>query len=110
MTTFDLVEPLGNAGRDGRETPATTGSLRRENEIAYEHRDEELSVAGDVAFGRTSPSPRHDTVGRRVDMWFRETLGYRKEAGTWKIVHQHSSVPLDMKTMKGMLDLKPPAG
>ncbi len=76
--------------------------------IEYEQRDSELSLAGNVAFGRHFTHVRGTNVaGDRVDMWYRETLGYRKDGGTWKIVHQHSSVPLDMKTMKGLLDLKP---
>jgi hypothetical protein len=40
-------------------------------------------------------------------MWFRETMSYRRTNGRWLVTHQHSSVPLDMKTMQGRMDLKP---
>ena len=40
-------------------------------------------------------------------MWFRETVGYRKIAGRWKVTHQHSSVPFDMTSGKPLLDLRP---
>ena len=67
-----------------------------------------LDRTSHVAFGRRFTHVRGTNLaGDRVDMWFRETLGYRRDGGAWRIVHQHSSVPLDMKTMKGQLDLKP---
>ena len=111
VTTFDLVEPLMNRGRDAvKKRLQQWFSSFREN-IGYEQRGEELSIAGDVAFGHHFTHVHGTNVsGVAIDMWFRETLGYRKTGGTWQIVHQHSSVPLDMTTMKGMLDLKPPAG
>jgi PhnB protein len=40
-------------------------------------------------------------------MWFRETIGYQRIGGTWKVTHQHSSVPLDMNSTQARLDLQP---
>lgn len=46
--------------------------------------------------------------GEKVDLWFRATLGFRKIAGQWKIVHEHSSVPFYMDgSFKAAVDLKP---
>jgi ketosteroid isomerase-like protein len=33
----------------------------------------------------------------------RITMGLRQRAGAWKIIHQHTSVPIDGATMQGML-------
>jgi len=45
--------------------------------------------------------------GDKVDMWVRWTGGFEKRGGTWKIVHEHVSSPLDMKTMTAKLDAAP---
>ncbi len=47
-------------------------------------------------------------AGERVDLWFRETLGFCKIDGQWKIAHEHSSVPFYMDgSFKAAIDLKP---
>ena len=40
-------------------------------------------------------------------MWWRATQGFRRIDGRWQIVHEHSSVPFDMKSGKVSFDLKP---
>ena len=46
--------------------------------------------------------------GRSSDFWLRSTLGFRRIAGEWRIVHAHSSVPFYADaTMKAALDLTP---
>jgi PhnB protein len=48
------------------------------------------------------------TDGAKADMWFRYTAGLRRSGGTWKITHQHSSVPFYMDSgFKAAVDLKP---
>ena len=48
------------------------------------------------------------TEGMKVDLWFRETLGFRKIDGKWTITHEHSSVPFYMDgSFKAAIDLKP---
>ncbi|HKT89431.1 MAG TPA: nuclear transport factor 2 family protein [Candidatus Sulfotelmatobacter sp.] len=32
--------------------------------------------------------------------WLRETVVFRKEQGSWKIIHEHSSIPFDPETSK----------
>lgn len=51
-------------------------------------------------FGRT-------TAGQTFDMWWRATIGFHKVEGSWLIVHEHSSVPLDVDTGLASLDLVP---
>ena len=40
-------------------------------------------------------------------MWWRATQGFRRIDGKWRIVHEHSSAPFDMKSGKVSFDLKP---
>jgi PhnB protein len=48
------------------------------------------------------------TDGQKVDLWFRQTLCFRKINGTWAIVHEHESVPFCMDgSFRAAIDLKP---
>ena len=48
-------------------------------------------------------------TGRILDMYWRETLCWRKHDGEWKIMHAHSSVPFAPTTGKASVDLIPPS-
>ena len=46
--------------------------------------------------------------GHEVELWYRQTLSFRKVDGAWKIAHEHSSVPFYMDGSFGAaIDLKP---
>ena len=108
VVTFDLVEPMVHRGIDEVRARLRSWFDSFRSDIQYEHRNAELRVRGDVAFGyRTTHVRGTNVFGELIDMWFRETICFRKIEGVWKIVHQHSSVPLEVKTLKGMLDLQP---
>jgi ketosteroid isomerase-like protein len=48
------------------------------------------------------------TSGKRVDLWTRATIGFRKIDGRWLVVHEHVSVPFHMDgSERAALDLKP---
>lgn len=76
--------------------------------IGYEMRDLSITASDDVAFAH---SLNHVTGtmknGRKADMWVRWTACFRKINGRWLITHDHVSVPVDLETGKGLLDLKP---
>jgi ketosteroid isomerase-like protein len=44
---------------------------------------------------------------QKIDMHWRSTQAFQRLDGNWKIMHEHGSVPFDMKTGKTSLDLKP---
>ncbi len=64
----------------------------------------ELNVVtdGNLGFAR---SVQHFTAtgpdGKPIDITFRQSDFLHKVNGEWKIMHQHISVPVDMKTGKG---------
>jgi ketosteroid isomerase-like protein len=108
VETFDLMSPLANHGADAVRKRLSDWLGSFEGPLDYGLRDVTLAVAGDVAFDHHFTHVHGTTkTGQTIDMWFRETLGYRRVKGEWVVVHQHSSVPVDMKDMRGRIDLKP---
>jgi ketosteroid isomerase-like protein len=109
IVQFILSPPLKFAG----ETAFGREALKEwfdgfEGPLGYEVTELEVSASDDLAFCHslnhlTGTSPK----GERGDLWFRDTLCLRKIAGTWKITHEHSSVPFYMDSMKAAIDLKP---
>jgi PhnB protein len=77
--------------------------------IGYEIRDLNITIGDDVAFCHSLNRMRATTTGEeKVDLWFRESLGFRKIDGKWTITHEHSSVPFYMDgSYKAAVDLKP---
>jgi ketosteroid isomerase-like protein len=48
------------------------------------------------------------TDGEETDVWVRATLCFRKIDGVWKVVHEHTSVPLYMDgSDRAAVDLTP---
>jgi ketosteroid isomerase-like protein len=45
--------------------------------------------------------------GQQADSWLRWTACYRKIDGRWLIVHEHVSVPVDLKSGRALTDLTP---
>lgn len=45
--------------------------------------------------------------GKKIDIFWRATQGWRHVDGAWRIAHEHSSAPFDMKTGKVSFSLKP---
>jgi PhnB protein len=77
--------------------------------IGSEFRDLTIVVSGDSAYSfGLSRMTGTKTSGDEVDLWFRETLAFRKVGGRWKIAHEHSSVPFYMDgSFRAAVDLKP---
>ncbi|WP_410873264.1 YybH family protein [Nocardia sp. A7] len=78
-------------------------------EITYEVRDLRFTVGDEVAFGhafaRLSGTSRNGAA--TSGMWVRATFGLRKIEGTWLIAHDQVSVPLDIQSGTGVVDLEP---
>ncbi|MBM7044568.1 MULTISPECIES: nuclear transport factor 2 family protein [Rhizobium] len=107
IVSFTLVAPLVHQGKgaDGLENWFSTW----QGPIGGDAVDVKLTVGEDVAFwtGLVHMTGRK-IEGSEVDLWFRQTLGLRKQAGVWKIVHEHTSVPFAMDgSGRAELELKP---
>lgn len=77
--------------------------------VNYEIRDLTFTVGEDVAFGHAF-ARLHGTLnsGATTDgMWVRVTYGMRKIDGAWLIAHDQVSVPFDIGSGRGVVDLEP---
>ena len=103
---FSLAPPLAHTS-DAKNLNAWFATWQ--GPIGSEARDLTIAVSGDTAFSHgLSRMTGTKTDGAEVDLWFRETLCFRKVDGAWKIAHEHSSVPFYMDgSFRAAIDLKP---
>ena len=109
VIVFDLLDPLRYEGREaiGKRLEAWLSSFQ-EGPVGFEMRDLALTVGGDVAFCHSLNHVDATTTGGvRIDMFWRATSCFRRVGGTWKVTHEHSSVPFDMQSGRASLGLKP---
>ncbi|HEV2480616.1 MAG TPA: nuclear transport factor 2 family protein [Puia sp.] len=108
---FDVIGPLahprGIASVEER-LARWLSTFAYDAPINFELVDVAITADENLAF---SNSCNHVNVrlrtGRVLDMYWRETLNWRKENGEWKIVHAHSSVPFDPATGMAATGLRP---
>jgi ketosteroid isomerase-like protein len=76
--------------------------------LDYEIRDLAIAVGDDLAFGygfiRICGASKN---GNKTEHWLRSTMCFRKIAGSWLIAHDQVSVPLDQKSGRALLNLRP---
>ncbi|WP_018330689.1 YybH family protein [Actinomycetospora chiangmaiensis] len=103
---FDLAPPL--VQRTGVvELAAWIASFTTPPVLA--HHDPVVHVDGDVAFVHALTSMSGDKGGA-FTLWFRSTIGLRRTAGRWRVVHRHESVPFHMDgSFRAAVELAPAA-
>lgn len=108
VVSFDVEPPLQHVGVAAKLKNWANVFLVFE-EVDYEVRDLTLTVGDEVAFGhcfgRLSGTLKNgvSTPG----MWVRATFCFRKVDGDWLIAHDQVSVPFDISSGKGVVDLVP---
>jgi ketosteroid isomerase-like protein len=107
-TIFNLAPPLSHQGIDLKEKQAWLDSWDGPIEITSS--DLSITISGDIAFChsylRMAGNPK--SAPQRVDFWMRGTLCLSREAGSWRIAHEHTSVPFYMDgSLRPAFDLKP---
>ena len=102
VVSFDLGPPLKHGGGEAFRRRWQAFFAAHDDPQVYEVTDLTIAVDGNTAFSRslnrTSNSP---------ERWVRWTAGYRRIDGHWRIVHEHVSVPIDVRSGAAILDLKP---
>jgi uncharacterized protein (TIGR02246 family) len=108
VVSFDFGPPLQHGGGDEFRKRWQELFDAYEGPIDYRVEDLHISAADGLAFShslnRVSGTMRS---GKSVTRWLRWTACYRKTDGDWRIVHEHVSVPVDVKSGAAMLDLQP---
>jgi uncharacterized protein (TIGR02246 family) len=107
IVVFDLIPPLEHKGEEAvrRSWSFALGSFEGPIEYEVDHLD--ISISGDIAFSRSLAHYGGTTKeGTRITNHLRSTLGFRKIEGQWKVIHEHLSVPFDMKSGRALLELE----
>ncbi len=105
---FDLDPPLQHRGVDIQEKQEWLDSW--ETPIAHVPRELNINVNGDFAFVHCLVQMSGTKTGPEgaVCFWMRQTFAFERIRGSWRIVHQHSSVPFYMDgTFRPAFDLQP---
>ncbi|NUW46855.1 nuclear transport factor 2 family protein [Nonomuraea rhodomycinica] len=108
IVSFDIEPPLQHVGVEAK-LKNWAPVFAFFEQVRYEVRDLTLTVGDDLAFGhafaRLSGTLKNGTA--TSGMWVRVTYCLRKIEGTWLIAHDQVSVPLDIASGKGVVDLQP---
>ena len=108
VVSFDIVPPLRYLGAEAFRKVWEEVFSSYQGPIGYEIHDLSITVGDDVAFtyslNRISGTL---TTGQQTDLWLRWTACWRSINGTWLIVHHQNSVPVDLRTGRAVLSLKP---
>lgn len=103
----DIMPPLQFGDRDAYETNGVNFLKQFDGNPTLQVKNLTITCSGDVAFVRALTRMQGTMQGQPFDSWTRETNGLRKIDGTWLVVHDHVSVPVDFSTGKALLDLEP---
>jgi uncharacterized protein (TIGR02246 family) len=107
LVSFDLEPPLRYTGAENKRRRWQEGFAAYAS-IAYDVRELTVTTEGELAvvnglnhFKGTMAS------GHITDAWVRWTACFRRIDGVWLIMHDHVSVPADLKHGHAVLDLTP---
>ncbi|MEK7357442.1 MAG: nuclear transport factor 2 family protein [Bdellovibrionota bacterium] len=108
VIAYDMVPPLEFQGLDAYADSWRKNGGQMPGPWLFETKDERIYCESELAVvhhlvncGATGPD------GKMMSGWIRHTMTLRRRAGEWTIVHDHFSVPVDMKANKALMDLKP---
>ena len=105
---FDVINPLQHIGSDALKNRAEQWLSSFQGPIGYEVHNLSITAGDDVAFCHSLNRVSGTTnEGKKIDMYWRATVCFRKLDGKWTVTHEHSSVPFDAQTGKASLDLQP---
>jgi ketosteroid isomerase-like protein len=109
VVSFDIEPPLQHVGTEAKRRNWQRVFAAYEHPLGYEIRDLSITVGSDVAFAhslnRLSGTLKSGTT--TAGFWVRATTCFRKLDGQWFIAHDHVSVPLEVTSGAGLLNLEP---
>jgi ketosteroid isomerase-like protein len=105
---LNLAPPLMHRGVNVEEKQAWMNSWETPIEIVP--RDLKITVSGDFGFAHCLLRMSGTKKGSEgaVRFWMRETMAFERIRGSWRIVHDHTSVPFYMDgSLRPAFDLQP---
>jgi uncharacterized protein (TIGR02246 family) len=108
IVSFDILPPLQTVSAETFVTHWQQFFESHQGPIHVEFPDIRIATGDDVAFSYCVHRIKGTLKsGQQTDWWLRWTACYRKTNGRWLIVHEHVSVPVDLRSGKALMDLKP---
>jgi uncharacterized protein (TIGR02246 family) len=93
---FDVPPPLASRGIDAYMATWDLFFRCQEKPVSFDFHDVKITAGQDVAFATAiGRCVNTDLQGRREPLEFRLTMGLRKIAGRWRIMHEHHSLPAE---------------
>lgn len=108
LVVFDVIPPREYVGWDAYKKDWQEFLSTFSGPVTFEISGLEVTAAGNLGYGYSFQHVAGKTTdGNQSDITVRVTDVYRKTGGKWLIVHEHISVPVDLKTGKADLQSKP---
>jgi uncharacterized protein (TIGR02246 family) len=108
LFVFDVVPPREYRGSDAYRKDFEGLFAAFPGPVKNTISEQTIHVVGSLAYGhnvQTGEFVGHD--GAKVKIVVRTTDIYRKVDGKWLIVEEHNSLPVDLQTMKPVMESKP---
>jgi ketosteroid isomerase-like protein len=91
---FDVPPPFLSRGLDAYMATWEMFFSSVERPITFDFHDVQITCGQEVAFATaTGRCVNIDPNGKREPLEFRLTMGLRKIAGEWRVMHEHHSLP-----------------
>lgn len=90
---FDVPPPLASRGIDAYMATWQKFYPCQAKPVRFEFEQIEITAGSDVAFATAIGHCGHIEHGQTTDLKFRLTMGFRKQDGQWRVLHEHHSVP-----------------
>jgi uncharacterized protein (TIGR02246 family) len=93
MLMFDVPPPFVSRGLDAYMETWRIFYPSQARPIRFEFEQVEITAGADVAFATAIGHCGHIEHGETTDLKFRLTIGFRKQNGQWRVLHEHHSIP-----------------
>jgi uncharacterized protein (TIGR02246 family) len=108
VASFDVVPPLRFVGADHKRRAWEGTFAAYPGPIAYEVRELNVTTEGELGFAHSlNHVSATQASGDITELWLRWTACFRRIDGVWLVVHDHVSVPADIRHGQALLHLTP---
>ena len=92
---FDVPPPFQSRGIDAYMATWDLFFSGQARPVRFDFHDIAVTAGQDVAFASAIGRCRYIDRAKETDLEFRLTMGFHKQDGRWRIVHEHHSVPAE---------------
>ena len=107
LVVFDVIPPREYVGWDAYKKDWQDFLATFSGPVTFEIDGLDVTAVGNLGYGYSFQRVAGKSAdGTAIDMTVRVTDVYRKSDGKWLVVHEHISVPVDLKSGKADLQSK----